>query len=77
MHFAIVFFNDGVWYFLLAGPERIELPPHGSKPRILSIELKAELVLLGGNDPPSRHYQCIVMPLYYRSREIKKVLLCV
>ena len=41
MHFAIVFFNDGVWYFLLAGPERIELPPHGSKPRILSIELKA------------------------------------
>jgi hypothetical protein len=26
----------------MAGPERIELPPHGSKPRILSIELKAE-----------------------------------
>ena len=27
----------------MAGPERIELPSHGSKPRILSVELKAEL----------------------------------
>ena len=41
MGFDIVFFYDSVWCFLLAGPERIELPPHGSKPRILSIELKA------------------------------------
>ena len=41
MGFDIVFFYDGVWNLLLAGPERIELPPHGSKPRILSIELKA------------------------------------
>ena len=41
MHFAIVFFYDGVWYFLLAGPERIELPPLVSKTSMISISPKA------------------------------------
>jgi hypothetical protein len=40
-HFAIDFFNEDNKK-LLAGPERIELPSPGSKPGILSIELKAE-----------------------------------
>ena len=42
MHFAIVFFYDGVWSFLLAGPERIELPPLVSKTSMISISPRAE-----------------------------------
>ena len=40
MHFAIVFFYDGVWYFLLAGPERFELPTAGFEDQNSSTELR-------------------------------------
>ena len=44
-HFAIVFFYDGVWSFLLAGPERIELPPLVSKTSMISISPRADKYL--------------------------------
>jgi hypothetical protein len=53
----------------MAGPERIELPPHGSKPRILSIELKADcLVLKYRIELSINPYHGFVIPLNYKSK---------
>ena len=50
----------------MAGPERIELPPPGSKPGILSIELKA-VVLKYRIELSTAPYHGAVMPLNYKS----------
>jgi hypothetical protein len=60
----------------MAGPERIELPPPGSKPGMISISPRADMVLSTRIELVFRPYQGRVMPLYYESRicNIDKVL---
>jgi hypothetical protein len=44
MGFDIVFFYDGVWNLLLAGPERFELPTAGFEDQNSSAELRTDVI---------------------------------
>ena len=69
-----LYFLMTMFEVLYAGPERIELPSHGSKPCILSIELKADcLVLKYRIELSITPYHGVVMPLNYKSERLERV----
>jgi hypothetical protein len=57
----------------MVDPERIELPPLGSRPSMISISPKAGLVLSTRIELVFHPYQGCVMPLYYESKKPTKV----